>query len=468
MTREKNKKTYDGDDTPAREKEDILEDFEQDDNLEEEPAPKTFSTASENNENVNATAEWFVDFDVWEAALEAKFGPDFEQVLTNELGPDWVNKLNNRMINERNFYKVLNDIQENISGQVNTEFPDFSEGDEDAIGFEALGEGEVIFDESSVDHGGHGSSRHKELPNLSDLRKKDFEAAGEQKTPREEHLDTNMLDQEANLPDEQVVLMDRNDYSRMNYFARKELDRHKDDLDTRKVLERKSKGEHREKVSGVNRLILAVVILISLYAVYSLVALPVGEYYEDKLIAAFPADYLFQPSTALHKQGELSRAGDSDTEMMGGAVCFYFLQPSLNRIELNHLLGGQGEQRYSLSVYNGHDLRIDQGPWADTLEVHRFYSQHWPTNRSALLSVPYMSLRRNGKPVLLAVERTGSGLLPGLMAMDVVDGEGNDVALCYVSDNLLHIALAEDLEQGSVEEVELTKQMVFLFSLLEF
>ena len=255
--------------------------------------------------STDMTAEWFVDFDVWEAALEAKFGPAFEQVLTRELGPDWVSKLNTRMMSEQNFYQVLDDIKGNISGQSSAETLGESVSSDDTMGFEALGQGEVIYDEKMVGPGGvgGGGGRHREMPNLDDLRKKDFEAAGELKSPKGKNIDHEMIDEKVTAPDEEIVLMDRNDFSRMNYFARKELDRHKDDLETRKVLERKSKEEQSAKVSPVNRLILTAAILVLLYAVFCLLALPVGEYQEDKLAAAFPADYLYRPSTALHKQG---------------------------------------------------------------------------------------------------------------------------------------------------------------------
>ncbi len=423
---------------------------------------------------VDTTAEWFVDFEVWLASLEAKFGPELEQVLTKELGPDWVNKLNKRMMDEKNFLKVLDEIKAHIAGQGQ----DQDSGgrfvrlgsNEDQIGFEALGQGEVIYDESMVGpvggSGGGGGSRQKELPNLSDLRKKDFDAAGELKSPREENLDKSIIEAEVIAPDEKVVLMDRNDFSRLSYFARKELDRHKGDLETRKVLERKSKEIERQPIGVLNRLILAVAVLVTLYAIFCLFALPVGEYRQDKLAAANPADYLFRPSTEMRKQGELSRAGDPVTGAGSGVVSFYFLQPSFKRLELDHVLGGE-RRRFSLDSYSGKELRIDNGPWGDTLEVRRFYSQNWPTNRSVLLRVPYLSLSRNGRAVLLAFERRSSGLLPGLLALDIVGADGSGVGLAYAADDLLHIKLAGKIEQGSAAEADLTLQFVFLFSLLE-
>ncbi len=420
-------------------------------------------------ESTDMAAEWFVDFDVWEAALEAKFGPAFEQVLTRELGPDWVSKLNTRMINEQNFYKVLDDIKEGLLGQGDAETLGESVSTEDSMGFEALGQGEVIYDEKMVGPGGAGGgggSRQRELPKLADLRKKEFDAAGELKSPKENRLDKQMVEQEITAPDEEVVLIDRNDFSRMSYFARKELDRHKDDLETREVLERKSKEEQSVKVSPVNRLILTAAMLVLLYAIFCLLALPVGEYQEDKLAAAYPADYLFQPSTAMHKQGELSRADGAVAGIGGSAVSIFFLQPSLKRFELDHLLDGD-HRRFSLDSYSDKELRIDAGPWGDTLTVRRFYSQHWPTNRSVLLNQPYLSLIRNGQAVLLAFERTSSGLLPGLLAMDIVTGDGINVGVGYVAGNLLHISLSASAQQGSAAEAELTKQLLFLFSLLE-
>lgn len=416
----------------------------------------------------DSTGEWFVDFDVWEAALEAKFGPAFEQVLTGALGRDWVNQLNARMLNEQNFYKVLDDIKSRIAGQDSGETLEQLIIDEDRIGFEALGEGEVICDESMVDPegGGEGGGRQRKLPNLADLRKKDFEAAGDQKSPRADKLDKPIIEADVTAADDEIVLMDRNDFSRMNYFARKELDRHKDDLETREVLERKSREEQRVPVSLVNRLILVVAALVMFYVIFCLIALPVGEYREDKLAAVYPAHYLFRPSTAMHKQGELSRVGDPGAGDGGTAISFYFLQPSFKRLELDHVLGGD-RRRFHLDFYSGKELRIDDGPWGDTLEVRRIYSQNWPTNRSAILSEPYLSLSRNGQTVLQAFERSSSGLLPGLLVMDIVTGDGRNVGVGYAADNLFQINLTEPVRQGSAAEAEITMQLVFLFSLLE-
>jgi hypothetical protein len=463
MVQDKEKKPADQADQEFWEQEESEDNTDQNESPKESESPPPEGEAA--TETAGTTAEWFVDFDVWEAALEAKFGSEFEQVLTGELGSDWINNLNTRMMSEQNFYKVLDDIKENISDKSSTETLGELVSIEDTMGFEALGQGEVIYDEKMVGPGGigggGGGGRQKGLPNLSDVRKKDFEAAGELKSPKESKLDREMINEEVTAPDEEVVLMDRNDFSRMNYFARKELDRHKDDLDTRKVLERESKAPERQSIGMVNRLILVVAMLILLYAIFCLFALPVGEYQEDKLAAAFPADYLFQPSTTMHKQGELSRAGGG-----GVAICIFFLQPSLNRLELDHMLGGD-RRRFNLDSYNGKELRIDDGPWGDTLEVSRLYSQNWPTNRSAFLSEPYLILSRNGQVVLQAIERRGSGMLPGLLAMDIVTGDGKNVGVGYASDNLFNLSLNEPVGQGSVAETEITKQLLFLFSLLE-
>ncbi|MBW7995272.1 MAG: hypothetical protein FVQ81_01625 [Candidatus Glassbacteria bacterium] len=417
------------------------------------------------------SADWFVDFDVWEAALEAKFGPKFEQVLTGELGADWVNKLNSKMMNERNFYNVLDDVKDGITGQTQAGHPQIVErGDSDLpddwVGFEALGPGEVIYDERMVGPagpgggGGGGGGGGRSLPNLSDIRKKEFDQAGELKAAKEAFSDFDMIDGDSTLPDEEVVLMDRNDFSRLSYFARKELDRHKDDLDTSKVLERKSEKKEQQKIGAANKLILLLASLVLLYTIFTLAALPFGEYYENKIAADNPADYLFRPSTALYKQGELSRTTG------GAAISFYFLQPAMNRLELNHIIGGD-ERRFELELYNGKSLEIADGPWGGAMEVHRFYSQNWPTNRSAFLQSPYLSLSSNGTPLLLAFERSVSGILPGLLVMDVVTDDGRHVAVAYVADNLLNIRLVDPVQQGSAEEAGLTIQFLFLFSLLE-
>ncbi|MFC1544887.1 hypothetical protein ACFL4X_01845 [Gemmatimonadota bacterium] len=433
--------------------------------------------ASEEEETDSAAgADWFVDFDVWQASLEAKFGPDFEQVLSSELGANWVNKLSLQMRNASSFQKVLDDIKSRIAAHEQTGYEqvfeiDDSPVEEGQVAFEALGPGEVIYDEKMVGPGGRGGGggggRGRALPNLADIRKKEFDSAGEQKVSLDQAINQDEINNGATLPDDEVVLMDRNDFSRLSYFARKELDRHKDDLETKKVLERESKKiVQRPPIGGFNRVILSAASIVLLYAIYSLVSLPVGEYYEDKIMAANPADYLFQPSTSMHKQGELSRAGDPTVPGSGGALSFYFLQTSLNRFELRHVIDGQ-LKRYDLALYNGKNLEIVDGPWGGSLEVHRFYSQNWPTNRSAVISAPYLSLSHDGEPVLLAFEKSVSGMLPGLLALDIVTKDGDPVGLACVADNLLHIRITDSTLQSGQAEANLTKQLVFLFSLLE-
>jgi hypothetical protein len=203
-----------------------------------------------------------------------------------------------------------------------------------------------------------------------------------------------------------------------------------------------------------------------LYAVYALVALPAGEYYEDKVMADNPADYRFQPSTSLHKQGELNRGATPGQPGGGGALSFYFLQPSLNRFELRHLIGSTSTD-YDLGLFNGKDMEIAAGPWGEAIEVHRLYSQNWPTNRSALFKTPYLSLSMAGKPVLLAFETRRSGMLPGLLELDIVTNDGSQVGGACVSDNLLHIRITDESRRTGEAEVEFTRQLVLLFSLLE-
>lgn len=116
--------------------------------------------------NNNLTTDRFVDFDVWEATLEANFGTDFEKVLSRELGPDWVTKLNSRMVSSGNFYGIIEELKDEVQGRPQEVV------DEGHMSFETLGPGEVIFDPSAVGGGGGGGGGgkyNKGIPNLVDI-----------------------------------------------------------------------------------------------------------------------------------------------------------------------------------------------------------------------------------------------------------------------------------------------------------
>ncbi|MFH1068079.1 MAG: hypothetical protein V1794_00535 [Candidatus Glassbacteria bacterium] len=424
-------------------------------------------------EDAPAAGDWFVDFDVWEATLESNFGPDFEHVLSNELGPDWATKLNSLMQSEKNFYRVIEDIKADVQGRTNEIVEVANEPGN--ITFETLGPGEVIYDASTAEfgvRGGGGGGRGeggggRGIPNLKDLRRKDFEVKEGLEPPKtDERLEENVIQDEDALPDQELVLMDRNEFSRMSYYAHKEMERHKDELRTKAVLGRESQTNPDQKASLLNRLLFWLSVMILLYAVFCITSYPVSSYYSKTLLEKLPPDFYFQPSNSLHKQGELTARSLDPAGGPPALNVIFFYRPAILRLEIENLLSGE-KNRYDLSKADRDLIELAKGPQGRAVIVQGHYPQYLPTNASLFMKVPFLTLSEDGQTVLTAYERPLSGLLPGLILMDIVAADGSSLGSAYVAEDKLNIVIPGLAGLTPVEKVQLTDRLVLLFALLE-
>jgi len=428
----------------------------------EESQPVEEPTVSEDISE-EPTGERFVDFDVWEAALEAHFGPDFEEVLSRQLGPDWVMKLSNKITTEKNFYSVVEEIKSEIQGSTKEDVTD------NDISFEALEPGEVIYDPSAVGPGegqGRGAEGSKKLPNLTDLRRKEFEASGAIKGPTPtESYEKDLIEDKDTPADENLVLMEHGEFSRMSYLAHKELERHKDDLKLKEVLKRESKTEERRRITPTAGVLVAISIAVFVYALFSVVSYSFYRFYSRNLLSDIPPDFYFQPSTSLHNQGTLSRVIHGGQGREESPLVLYFLRLKIKRLELNYPRGSLNE-RYRLAISNPTLLVIPRAHRGDSVVVRKHYRRFWPTNLGALTATPLLSLTENGKLVLSAYETTSSSLLPGLTMLKITDSQNQVIGTAYVASERLNIRI-EGLEELPQEQTDLLNtRLVLLFSLL--
>ena len=425
-----------------------------------------------------AAGEWFVDFDVWQATLEANFGPDFEAVLSNVLGPEWITQLNSRLQAEKEFYKVIEQIKAEIMGPPPEEEEEL--GEPGSMSFESLGSGEVIFDSSTAEFGiaggrggggrgggGSGGGGGRSLPNLKDLRRKEFEG---EEVPEEAKknapVDQNIINDEEALPDSELVLMDANEFTRMSYYAHKEMERHKDELKIKEVLERESKEKQAGKTSLQFRLLFWLSVSIALYAVLCIASYPVSSYYAKGLLERIPPDFYFQPSNALHKQGELTRVRTQPADGQPEIDVIYFYRPAVKRLDIQNLLNGI-QYRYSLKVAQRNLIEPMPGSDSTSVTMRRYYPQYLPTNFSVLARVPFLTVSEKGQELLTAYEWRLSGLLPGLVVTDIVDSAGKAIGTAYVADGRLNIAIPALDTLAPSEKAELAYRLVLLFALLE-
>ncbi|HUU27882.1 MAG TPA: hypothetical protein VM123_08720 [archaeon] len=449
----------------AKDLEEEAEDTEESDTLE----PPDRSSLQLDSAKGPST-ERFVDFDVWVATLEANFGHDFEAVLSEELGPDWVKKLDDMMAESGDFYKVIEELKREISGEGEEET---NEGD---MSFEALGPGEIIVDPSASitinAPGSSGGGRRRgggsgpRLPShMTDLTRKEFEVRDLEieKSPAVEKL----IDDNEGVIDGEVVLIDRSDYSRLSYFAHKELEKHKDDPKVKEIIKRKSLALEKKQKDGLNLVLALGAGIVLLYVFFSVISFFLCNFYTRALLQSLPPNLEFRPSTALHKQGALSRAFPGNKE--GGEeqyLVLYFLRPALKRIDLK-LMGEVTTEYYQLSLLAPDLLVIPRIPEGDSIAVRKHYSQQLPSNLGAFLKVPFFSLSVNGQIELAAYETEWSSLLPGLIHIKIKDSQSAVVAEAYVTEDRLNIQF-NGFENLSKDEVRLyATRLVLLFSLLD-
>ncbi|MBN2290634.1 MAG: hypothetical protein JXQ83_14965 [Candidatus Glassbacteria bacterium] len=416
---------------------------------------------------VFSTAEQFVDFDVWVAALEANFGPDFENVLHDSLGPDWHAQINSKMLSGENFYNVVQGIKKDLKGGAQ----ELDVIDEDHLSFEALSAegGYGSLGDGPGGGGGPGGEGDDSIP-LADLHRKEFMTQDKFK------LDTKPEDYEyekvlrykgegtAGEREEEVVLVDRSDFEQLSYYAHKEKERHKDDIELDKVLKRDSLTRQAHN-NPVYRIMAAAAGVIFLYALLCVVSTFACGFYSRGLLKDLPPDMVFRPSTALHKQGELSLY-KPDGNSMDQPLIYYTLRPAVKKMDLRAVDSGT-ERRFELAACNPSLIVMPRGPRGDSVTVRKHYREYLPSNLAGLLHTPCLSLTEESTLVLEAYETASSSLLPGLLRLEISDGQGSPLGRAYRVGDRLNILLDTQQATGQQQLQTLRMRLVLLFSLLD-
>jgi hypothetical protein len=449
--------------------------------VEEQPDSEQESVSS-------SVMEQFVDFDVWLATLEANFGPDFEKVLQQHLGPDWNAQIDKMMMSGDMFHRVVQDIKKGVEG---------TETEED------LDAGEMTFQTMNLDGGfggpggggpggggpggggpggggpggggsgggGSGGAEDDDSVPLADLHRKEF------KTQDKFKLDTRPDDFEyekvlrykgdkenVNQEDE-VVLMDRSDFSKLSYYAQKEKERHQDDLSLQKVLKRDS-SNRLNQYRKTNLFLASVAGIVFLYTLFCLVSYFACSIYSRSLVKSLSPDLVFRPSTTMHKQGELAGFNPSDPEKQQ-PLTYYILRPSLKKLDLTDI-GSGGEKRLELAVCSSSLIVVPRGLSQDSLTVRKYYNQSLPQNLGGVLGLPFLALTEEKTVVLQAYETVNSSLLPGFLQLEILDGQGLMLGRAYLCGGWLNISIEKSNVTSGVELQALRSRLVLLFSLLQF
>jgi len=437
-----------------------------------EPGAGLSLDAGEENA-ASPAVQQFVDFDVWIATLEANFGQDFEQVLYDSLGPDWNMQINNKMASGENFSEVVQEIKKEAAGGGEQGL----ELDEENISFEALGS-----DEGGGGPGGGGggpgggggggggaAGTPDSIP-LADLQRKEFISQDKFKleTRPEDYRYEKVLryrgDKDGQDGDDEVVLVDRSDFTRLSYFAQKEKERHQDDLSLEEVLKRDRQERMREHKRS-HMLLLTATGVFLLYILFCVVSYLACGIYSHSLLGSRPPDLVFRPSTELHKQGELV-SYDSAEDGKKRPLVLYTLRPTLKKLDLT-VIGSGGEQQFELSVCEPTIIVIPSGPGQDSITVRKHYYQGSPSNLGGILRQPFISLIEGDTRVLQVFETFSSSLLPGLMQLEIYDGQDLPFGWAYVAGEQLNIIL-EPGRKASAGQLQVWKlRLVLLFSVLK-
>lgn len=270
----------------------------------------------------------FIDFDVWVATLEANFGIKFEKVLTREFGPDWINMINSRIADGEDFQAVVQDLKHKLGGPARIEI-DPSDMESGGITFEALGRAEVIGEPGQGS--GQGYEGDENVPHLLHAIRK--ELPGDDKLiidaqPEKFQEETLLLykDKESGKKsaDDDLILMDRRDFSRLSYYASKEMHRHDEDKINGQP---GNKGDWWKRALPDNPWARVFVLFGVLFIAWVLFCMTSYVYFtstSDRMLSLYPPDLVFRPSSALHNQGVLARINKDSTET---PLAFFFLSP---------------------------------------------------------------------------------------------------------------------------------------------
>lgn len=407
----------------------------------------------------------FIDFDVWVATLEANFGIKFEKVLTREFGPDWVSMINSRIADGEDFQAVVQDLKHKIGGpaRIEIDLNDMESGG--GITFEALGRGEIIGEPGGDEHEEDDDDPHhllhairKELPGDEKLRVD----AQPDKYQEETLLLYKDKEKDKKSADDDLILMDRRDFSRLSYYASKEM-RRQDNKNPNGKIKKRDWWKRALPDSPWAR---AFVLFGLFFLAWALFCMTSYIYYastSDRMLVQYPPDLVFRPSSTLHNQGVLARINSDSTET---PLAFFFYRPAVRRLETN-ILQSQGQIQYNLSVALPGLLVIPQARNRDSVAVVAHYSQRLPQAISALMGIPLFSLYENGSTVIQAFETPASAMLPGLLHLELRGSQNEKVGEAYLARNRLNIRWEkpEDLSGAALDT--LVGRLVLLFTLLK-
>jgi hypothetical protein len=405
----------------------------------------------------------FVDFDVWVGTLEVNFGVKFEKVLTREFGPDWVNMINSRIAAGEDFQAVVQDLKHKLGGPARIE-RDIDDMESGGITFEALGRAEVFGEPAHGDEHEDDDVHHllhairKELPGDEQL----IVNAQPDKFQEETLLLYQDKDKEKKSADDDLILMDRRDFSRLSYYASKEMRRY----DNKNLNGKTTKGDWWKRALPDSPWARAFVLFGVLFLAWALFCMSSYIYFastSDRLLVQYPPDLIFRPSSTLHNQGVLARINVDSTET---PLAFFFYRPAIHRLETN-FLQSQGQMRYELSVARPGLLVIPQAQNRDSVAVVAHYSQRFPQAFPALLGIPLFSLYVDGIPVIQAFETPSSAMLPGLLHLELRGLQNEKVGEAYLARNRLNIRWEARDELSGADFDTLAARLVLLFTLLE-
>lgn len=408
----------------------------------------------------------FVDFDVWVVTLEANFGPDFEAVLSREFGPDWSEMINTKIAGGDDFQQLVQELRSKVLGAKEDERDERESIDEGDISFEALGDGEIIGG-SGHGHGGVGGGSRDHAP-LAHAFRREFTPAEKlkieaepDKFSEEKVLLYHDKDSQEHEPDDDLVMMDRRDFSRLSYYASKEMRRHEGEDKPLKTAGNRG-GGGPGRAGPLNHVGLALGAVLLAYAFFSLGSYIYFSIRADRMIDQFPPDLIFRPSTSLHRQGGLSLAVNGEER----PLIVFSHNPRIQLLEINRV-SSSGSSRFDLAQAGSSLLIIPSGPGGDSVSVRLSYNQHLPMNIKALAGRPLLSLSLAGNTVLATYETLQAAVFPGHNRYELRDGGGVKMGEAYLARGQLNIVWDDSRQLQGPALDTLSTRLVLLFTLLD-
>ena len=435
---------------------------DEDDDLEEEDLDESDGELIDRQSAQTVTDE-FVDFEVWIATLEAHFGPNFERVLTNLLGSDWNIQIQQKIMSGENFLNVLNEIK-NKDEYLDE---DVDEDEEHFFRSEAVGEGEILGDPGDRDEAEKGKKYDEEHFQLADLKRKEFEAEDKLKydsIPEEFEIEQVVRHKTDARDSDEIVLIDKNDFANLSYYASKEKTRHSDDISLKTMLQR----DKKQQLSNLRPELIWVAGAAGLflfYLVFCIVSYMSASFYTPSLLDKFPPQYEFKPSTSLQPRGELIRLS-KDKDQVSQPVFFYIFKPVVRRFEISRFLSGQAES-YDLGEVSKEEIKVGKSEWFDSLRVVMNYSRNVPSNFGAILNLPLVELYTDGRLKMFGQETFFSSLMPGYTNLVLYDEAGIGIGRAYISKGNWFISLENESSLSAEQRYTLERELLWTLSIIK-